>query len=374
MRKTLFYALSALLWGACFSIVALVWLEHLGGYDLLKGGGKSSKDKFEIHHSAYYGQPLDGNPYEAFAIQHLHPFYMFSLPWTAKDIAEANTAIISLNARGFRNSFSNGAARRGVILGGSTAFGSHASSDDTTLASALNRLQTNYDFLNYGVPSWNSHQETVAYTKIPFETDFVIAFTGANDFSIAAHYCRKGYDFPLGSPESFEYLAAITDDIRGERKDGGFLSGLFPRTQKKVSKLLAKISGPEIGRPDCHADILGAADAFIANQRVVRDLAVARGGTYLMVLQPHIDFLKTPDEKRIEAAKLRRAFYRYVAESEFCRTSNCLDLSRMFDGTEPLYVNETPKNPNKAIFADKVHLTDHGYALVAERLNLVIRR
>ena len=174
---------------------------------------------------------------DAFSIQHLHPFYMFSLPWSPDTIAATNNDVASLNQAGFRNSFQNDARMTGILLGGSTAFGIGASSDLTTISSALNKVQGDYAFQNYGAPSWTSHQEMVAYAKIPTGTSYVISFSGANDFIVALRYCKKGHGFPAGSPESFEYLAAITGDIRGARKDGGMISRLFPRTRKKLSRL-----------------------------------------------------------------------------------------------------------------------------------------
>ncbi len=372
MKKTVFYAISAIIWTVCISLTSLIWLEYLGGYNLLKNTGKVSKEEFRVHETSYYGRPFEESPYKVFSVQHLHPFYMFSLPWSPDAIAAANNDVVSLNQAGFRNSFQNNAQMTGVILGGSTAFGSGASSDLTTIASALNKLQGDYDFLNYGVPSWNSHQEMVAYTKITIRTNYVIAFSGSNDLIVALRYCRKKYEFSLGSPESFEYLAAITDDIRGDRKDGGMISRLFPRTRKKLSRLFGRA---RVQRPDCGSRILEAADAFIENQSVVRDLALARGSGYLLALQPHLNFIVLPEKERhIEEAELRRAFYRHVMESRFCQAAVCLDFSETFKAAVPLQASETPEDPNRAVFVDKVHLTDRGYARIAELLDSMIRR
>lgn len=375
MKKAAFYLISSIIWTVCISFVALIWLEYLGGYGLLKGMGKSDKDEFRLYNSKYYGRSFEESPYKAFSIQHLHPFYLFSLPWSPAAIAAVNNDIVSLNPAGFRNSFRNGARMTGVILGGSTAFGSGASSDLTTISSALNKRQDDYYFLNYGVPSWTSHQEMVVYTKIQTRTNYVVAFSGANDFIVALRYCKKGYEYPPGSPESFEYLAAITDDIRGARKDGGMISSLFPRTRKKLSRLFDKIGGVPKQRPDCRPRILEAADAFIRNQSVVRDLALARGSGYLLALQPFLHFIVPPKRARqIEDAALRREFYRRVMASRFCRIADCLDFSETFKDAVPLQASATPGDPNKAIFIDKVHLTDRGNARIAEQIDAMIRR
>ena len=375
MKKTVFYAISAIFWTVCISFVAVAWLEYLGGYDFLKDIGKSDSDAFELYKSEYYGRAFEEDPYEVFTIQHLHPFYMFSLPWNPDAIAAANNSVVSLNQEGFRNSLQNNARMKGIILSGSTAFGHGASSDHTTITSALNKLQGDYDFLNYGVPSWNSHQEMVVYTKIPTGTNYVISFSGANDFNIARRYCKKGYAFPLGSPESFEYLAAITDDIRGDRKDGSMVSRLFPRTRKKLSRLFYGKGGSREQRPDCRPRILAAADVFIINQSVIRDLALARGSKYMLALQPFLHFIVPPKkERRIEDVELRQVFYRHVMGSPFCQAAVCLDFSETFRDAVPLQTNETPEDPNRAVFLDKVHLTDLGNERIAELLDAMIRR
>lgn len=375
MKNTVFYTISAIFWTVCITFIGLIWLEYLGGYDFLKDIEKSNNEEFRIYNSDYYGRDFEGNPYEAFSIQHLNPFYMFGLPWTPDAIATANNSVVSLNQAGFRNSFQNGARMTGIFLGGSTAFGSGATSDLTTIPSALNKLQGDYNFMNYGVPSWNSHQEMVAYTKIPAGTKYVISFSGANDFIVALRYCKKGYEFPQGTPESFEYLAAITDNIRGDRKDGGMISRLFPRTRKKLSRLFYGKGGSRAQRPNCQSRILEAADAFIRNQSVVRDLALVRGSGYLLVLQPSTQFLvPTERERYVGEVELRRDFYRYVMASRLCQAADCLDLSETFRDAVPLQASETPEDPNRAIFVDMVHLTDRGYALVAERLDAMIRR
>jgi hypothetical protein len=185
-----------------------------------------------------------------------------------------------------------------------------------------------------------------------------------------------GIEFPAGSPESFEYLAAHFDDIRGERLTDGVLLNLFPRTTIKILRFFGKAKDKQVlkagkRRPDCHARIEEAADAFIANRRVIADLSSVRGAGYLLVLQPHAEFLFKNGHD--EEAALRQIFYRDVMGSALCHKFRCIDMSRSFAGIVPLRVEETPDSPNRAIFADKVHLTDNGYASVAALVASAIR-
>ena len=96
---------------------------------------------------------------------------------------------------------------------------------------------------------------------------------------------------------------------------------------------------------------------------------------YLLALQPFLHFIVPPRKERpVEEAELRREFYRHVLESPFCQVADCLDFSETFIGAVPLLASETPEDPNRAIFVDKVHLTDQGNERIAEQLNATIQR
>jgi lysophospholipase L1-like esterase len=366
MKRILFASFTVLLWSACLAAIVLVWLEYLGGYESI--GKWTKREKFELHHTKYYGRSFDTDPYHPYSVQHPHPFYIFGLPWTAEGAARIKSDLVSLNQYGFRTSQHNNAPAKAVLLGGSAAFGSHATGDKTTIASDLNRLQSQYDFYNFAVPSWNSHQEMVALAKAPFDVRYVVAFSGSNDFIVAFRYCQMGYRFPPGTPESFEHLAAISGTLP-DQGDKGFIARLFPQTHEKISNLFAGKSKRRTVRPECEQRTLDAADAFIANQRVTRDLAQARGAKYLLALQPHIEFIRKPaNQPQLRAAELREIFYKRVMDSEFCRSARCIDLSRTFASANPLLFEDARETPEKAIFADRVHLTDKGYAAVSEIL------
>ena len=51
----------------------------------------------------YYGYDLKDDPYKNFTIQHLHPYYLFSLPWRENDIQNANNDVVNINNNGFYN-------------------------------------------------------------------------------------------------------------------------------------------------------------------------------------------------------------------------------------------------------------------------------
>ena len=104
-------------------------------------------------------------PYDLFRVQHLHPYFLFSLPWREEDRLAANNAHVTVDESGFRqNPFSAGMNKKGLLLGGSTAFGYGSSSNETTIAAMLSK-KSGVGFVNRNAPSWNSHQEIIALAK-----------------------------------------------------------------------------------------------------------------------------------------------------------------------------------------------------------------
>ena len=122
--------------------------------------------------------------YEPFTIQYPNPQYLFFFP------APPGVANRSLQPRG-------PADRRGIPARArrtqAAANGLHRRRfirvrpllefNNTTITGYLNQLQTEYFFINAGVPSWNSTQELfrVAFQIMDYNPALVIAYDGAND-------------------------------------------------------------------------------------------------------------------------------------------------------------------------------------------------
>ena len=149
-----------------------------------------------LYETDYYGKPLDDDPYRLFKVQHLHPYYLFSLPWRPEDIERANNEFVVLHEPGFRNSGVPDSAATAILLGGSTAFGLASTGDSHTLAYRLSEL-TEYKFANRNSPSWNSHQELVAAAKFPHSYKLSVSFSLANDIQ---SYCYEFGRQPLHRP------------------------------------------------------------------------------------------------------------------------------------------------------------------------------
>jgi hypothetical protein len=330
----------------------------------LRAGGNAP---MPLHETGYYGQPLDRDPYRLLTVQHLHPYYLFSLPWLPDDIAAANSAVVTIDDSGFRTSGVPDGEATAILLGGSVAFGDDSSSDRHTLAWRLNEL-TPYRFANRNAPSWNSHQELVAAAKFPYPYELSLSLSLQNDIGL---YCfHNGNDRIPDKPESFDRLASYFDDIEAkpltEIEQASFLRRLLPDTFALLDGLTAATPDPAAGgrsvsddvgkfcageREDFHARAIAA--TFLRNEKRIGDLASAIGAVHLVVLQPSVAFL----DPASAVAIFNRLVYDYVLADPWCR-DRCLDLSTIpgvtaadrYDGT----------NAATAIFADRVHLTDRG--------------
>ena len=127
--------------------------------------------------------------YAPFAVQHLHPQYLFFFPLDRQTRTTMGNPTASIDADGFREPGPSQANGRtlAVMVGGSAVFGDFATSNATTITSYLNNLQDQYFFVNAGVPSWNSTQELmrVALQIVDLRPGLVIAYDGANDGALA---------------------------------------------------------------------------------------------------------------------------------------------------------------------------------------------
>lgn len=361
------YALITLVVGAFGLAVLAAVMEFTGlSRSLYRMVREDAPEQRELYETGYYGEVLDADPYDAFDVQHLHPYYFFSLPWLPDDIAAANNPYVTITSSGFRDSGVADADADAMLLGGSSAFGHYTSSDRHSLAWRLNEL-TGYRWANRNAPSWNSHQELVAAAKFPHDYKLSLSFTLINDVET---YCAESGGSPLiDQPESFGHMAEYFGDVRAEPlkeiPKGGFFERLLPNTTLLIGTLTGSIRPEDVAKrtvgklgPFCrdernevHAKAI--AESFLANQKQIARLAEARGGRHLVVLQPSyvLYAVETP------TAKLTRQVYDLVLSDPWCAT-RCLDLSRIPGIDQPVLFDGT--NVATAEFNDKVHLTDRG--------------
>lgn len=350
-----------------------------------------------LHDTKYYGKKLLNDPYENFIIQHLHPYYLFSLPNKKEIIDEINNQIISINNDGFRESYFNENNKKKIILlGGSSAFGHGSSSNKTTISSIISQT-TNFNVINRNAPSWNSHQEMVALAKYSDNYEISISYSGANDLGI---FCGlnlyKNYKKFKDLPESYYRLSSYFLDLRGkpiistQKKIKQYFIFNFPDTyliykllKKKIKKKSTKTKTKKnYCGPENSQDIL--VKKFLENQKTMRQLSKGRGAEHILILQPvyelHLEARnKIYKDKKLSPERIlfRKQFSEKIMNSKFCE-KNCLDLTNIFDKNqmEDLIFDKKSNKHNfeKHVFMDNVHLLDLGSQIVSKEIKNYLER
>jgi len=368
------------IWTVSFLLLGVVFLEVY-----FKMATKKN-ELIPLHKTSYYGKALDYDPYSLFVVQHLHPYYLFSLPWKHLDKINANNPFVNIDKDGFRvNSYES--LSDVVLLGGSTAFGHFSSSDKTTIASTLSSAMK-VRVVNRNAPSWNSHQELIALAKYGDTYNYSISFSTANDISI---FCGDELWNPPFSDriESFGTLESYFNDIRKSpsllTSFRAYLSSRFPGTTLTYFRLKQIFVGDSVisAVDSQYCGGVGSAEKvasnILQNQKTMQLLTEARGGKHFLIIQPWYPMhLKADDETKTkyrEVIAFRNLVIKILLKDNFCRLS-CLDLSKIFDVNTPLvktaaksliYVG-TNKSSKTAVFIDFVHLSDTGVKVVTQKI------
>jgi len=344
----------------------------------------------ELHETQYYGKSLKNDPYEKFAIQYLHPYYFFSLPWTEIDRLKANNDYVSVGEDGFRiNPFQ----RRGgeiLLLGGSTAFGHFSSLNSKTIAATLSqRLRLNV--VNRNAPSWNSHQELIALLK--FEDPYIasVSLSTANDIN---RYCSESlFNSPFKDQmESFSTISKYFNDLRASsnREFSDMLKTkaeiLFPHSYE----LFKSIKSMKFVYPDEHHYCNGEegvqeiAKVILNNQKRMELISHGRKARHLLVIQPWYPMHDKSEpyykQKYMKQINFNKQVIKAIMRDDFCKKS-CVDFSKIFDNSalckldqkDGLIFNGTTQL-DSAVFVDNVHLTDKGVECVVKHLERSLKK
>lgn len=240
------------------------------------------------------------------------------------------------------------------ITGGSTAFGSGASSNEQTTASHLERLlserssdgsRVRYQVINTAFPAWSTTQEKllIQQSLVDLQPDFVIMFSGTNDvfWSILKRDIRWFYGFP-----DQNYMTLLNNMYRAS----GHADGTFSLPIKD-----RRPSCAEVGR-------------LTARNVEEAAFAVARVGARLIfALQPNVVSTAkalTSREQRMLQDKDREYWdscYESVRASLSqisARDFRWLDLSYSFGNLAS----------STELFIDFSHFSDQGNHIIAESL------
>jgi hypothetical protein len=315
--------------------------------------------------------------YAPFIVQHLHPQYLFFFPLHPEERLAMGNTVVSLDRDGYREPgpAHAGGRKLAVMLGGSSAFGHYASSNETTITSYLNRLQDEYFFVNAGVPSWNSSQELgrLVHQVAVLTPALVVVYDGANDAELTMLFSPRTHrPYPPGTPESFDDLERWVDDIRSDQWQ--FRPPLlFPEIRHRIGKYMSLPDDDDDKDPIPDEGVTAAVGQYRANHERMALVSAAIGARFISVFQPVASLHRhVPEEFREEDAPSIR-FHRVLTSAGAAPAYEFHDLATYFDGQMPSVPAGEPVGGAQPIFADDVHLFDRGNEMIAKRLLEIVR-
>lgn len=363
-QRTTVLAVRVVAWAAALAVLGLAGAESFLRL-------RTARERARLRDEAPLRVRIEDGCREA-GTAHLHPHYLFFLPFTAAGRSAISTDVCGITPEGFRRPGPDqrGSRRLAFLVGGSAAFSDMASSDDATITSALNRLQDTYFFVTAGVPAWNSSQELsrVAFQLLDYAPALIVALDGANDAALAERYAHRSADW-TGVPGDFDRLEQLTARQTPLGVLAGLREALLPalsvrwRMQREDAERAAQ------GPPTAEGMQRGAA-RYVTNLTRMHDLVTASGGRFVAVFQPMAQLHRKLDVPFTGVRQLD-AFHDAAVRAAAARAAGGLefyDFARLFDGVLPVvHVNEGELTPD-TVFVDDVHVHDRGNALLAEAL------
>lgn len=319
--------------------------------------------------------------------------------------ANHRSSVVNTDPLGFRESvyqersvtsgswFNEG--KKGLLLGGSVAFGWGAPSDDQTLASHL-ALATNQAFLTLGIMAANSTIETIAGIPFYSAADQVISITGTNTFYCCVNSPITSFDlyaplYPFNNmifekARKYDILFLshlLCDDVsptnyfKNPQQKKTFRSTVFQRWSRRMKTKFFGASAPKSPRRSIEESVELAIK--IQSRDALHIARLAGENKFLCVLQPFLPALSkslSPEEAELESLhkailkpEVYQSFYDVFRQyyspfikgvKEFCdaRGIHCIDLHHVdYSGW---------------IFADTSHLTGFGNKDVANRIRIAL--
>lgn len=301
------------------------------------------------------------------------PYLMFfnspsvQLPSVSTDVHGFRTTHNSRGGVLDLRTFQSSDMRRSVVLGSSSAFGVGASSDACTVASRLN-AQSDCLWFNYGGRAFNSTQELLLLSLFrPERIDSLVIFSGVNNLTLAylspktsriynSFFRQRVYERAMANPP---------DASIGVRRAARSL------LVELANKVRPSQSPPRASVENNYEDIM---EAFRRDLQVLKLLAPAK--RLLFVLQPlatWIDKVLAPEEvKLFSILDSMSGDWRILADFlRVHRQQYARDVESICSGLEVNFIdlNEDPAfRQSEWLFVDRIHLTDRGYQLVADRI------
>jgi len=272
---------------------------------------------------------------------------------------------------------------RVLLLGGSTAWGLGASSNNHTISASLERiLNQRGDGIRYRVMSgaylgYIARQEMTVLTEFmaDFDPDLIISLTGYNDLTTIIHGTGKIFD----RPEARELGEAVTLNLRpmdtttALRKVVGSLGiwrlvVYFREVQRASSP---KAGEYEFDQANSAKWVPRVAEMYKIMARFSQD----HGRRYVIALQPDIETTRkrmNPEEAGLRSAARTRSTG--FAETYAAYRRDLASALDAIDGVQFIDLGGAFDRMSEPVFIDGCHLTDRGYEHLAEALSDKIPR
>lgn len=266
--------------------------------------------------------------------------------------------------------FESSAPPKGVVIGGSLAFGVGVSRDAKTIPSLLNTYR-GMTWFNFGVRMFNSTQEVLLFLLFQPDVEEVVLLSGLNN--LVTHPFSTYFVPRLGSfcedyrfRHVMEFGVGVLAEMRSvwkalERRAG--------RTWQRSLRPAAEPDGTH-GRSDKYRALLEIIERDLDLWCMVRESRRCRVSYFLQPCALWVDKVPTPEESELftlldaQGGQSWGMLMRYLREVYPTYRQDlralCAQRGILFDD-----LNESvPKHG--WLFCDRAHLTDEGSAFVAE--------
>lgn len=268
-----------------------------------------------------------------------------------------------------------------LILGGSTAWGMGASSNEHTVSAALERQlnkgsgKTQYRVMNGAYLSYIARQEMAVLTEFlrDFDPDVIVSLTGYNDLTTIVHHTGAILDRPEAQTlgEAVKAHLRPMDTLYAIRKVVGSLGiwrlvVYFREARAAANPAASPLAGHYKYDPEHSAKwIPRVADMH----RIMAHFAADHGRQYVIALQPDIETTRkpmTPEEAALRSAVKRKS--RGYSETYGTYRQDLVAALGKLEGVPVIDLRGAFDGIALPLFIDGCHLTDQGYERLAEAL------
>lgn len=346
-----------------------------------------------VHHSYKYGyrspaqQELYGNEATARNMEEdirkrRHEAYPYVM-YRQRPNQHFNT--ININGWGFRGKEITkekpANTTRIVVLGGSAAWGTGATSDATTLSGQLEKRlndassSSRYEVINAGEPGYQTAQEFIAFWDrlLDFSPDVVLTFDGYND--MYAGFTNEQPGFPLNFRELYgaklegELWACLVEPVQRVTSNSLFIEKIVDKVRLTRGRRL-QAQDAEFIRS--YVDPAATARMFGRNLEYMHVLAKDRGVKTLFTLQPVLGFGTKPmheiERTILEGWELRIPGYMAYLSKVYPLLVAELARLEQHRGAPTLSLVDVFAEVHQRVYVSRVHVSDRGTAIVVDHI------